>query len=215
MKMLGVQRIIAAGAVGSMKEDIHPLDLVFPDQFIDRTHHRIGTFFGEGIVAHVGLADPVCGALRSHLAGAAREAGARVHDGGTYVCIEGPQFSTRAESHLYRAWGASVIGMTNVQEARLAREAEICYATMALVTDYDCWHESEESVSVETIIDHLRRNASMARGVLGRALRTLASVGASCACQSALQNAIITDRAAIPEAARRRLALLVGKYLGE
>ena len=215
MKMLGVKRIIAAGAVGSMKEDIHPLDLVFPDQFIDRTHHRVATFFGDGIVAHVGLADPFCGVLRSHLAGVARDAGARVHDRGTYVCIEGPQFSTRAESHLYRSWNASVIGMTNMQEARLAREAEICYATMALVTDYDCWHETAESVSVETIIDYLRKNASMARNVVNRALRTLASVTETCACGSALQNAIITDRRAIPEAAKRRLALLVGKYLGE
>ena len=211
--MLGVKRIISAGAVGSMKEDIHPMDLVFPDQFIDRTHHRTGTFFGDGIVAHVGLADPFCPALRTHLVRVARDAGAKVHDRGTYVCIEGPQFSTRAESLLYRSWGCAVIGMTNMQEARLAREAEICYATMALVTDYDCWHETAESVSVETIIDYLRRNASMARKVVSGALRSMASLNQGCGCDSALANAIITDRKAIPEAQKRKLSLLVGKYL--
>jgi len=213
MKMLGVKRIIAAGAVGSMKEDIHPMDLVFPDQFIDRTHHRVATFFGDGVVAHVGLADPFCPVLRGHLARVAKEAGARVHERGTYICIEGPQFSTRAESHLYRSWGASVIGMTNMQEARLAREAEICYATMALVTDYDCWHETHESVTVETIIGYLTKNAAMARGVVGRSLRTMGSLTEPCGCGSALKNAIITDRRVIPEAARRRLDLLIGKYL--
>ncbi len=212
MKMLGVERIIAAGAVGSMKEEIHPTDLVFPDQFIDRTRHRISTFFGDGVVAHVAFADPICPHLRGHLSATARQAGARVHDGGAYLCMEGPQFSTRAESHLYRSWGVSVIGMTNLQEAKLAREAEICYATMALATDYDCWHVSEEAVTVEAVIGYLRRNAEMARQVIAGAVASMPDARA-CGCGQALANAIITDRKAIPEAARRRLGLLIGKYL--
>jgi 5'-methylthioadenosine phosphorylase len=212
MKMLGVERIIAAGAVGSMKEQIHPMDLVFPDQFIDRTRLRASTFFGDGIVAHVSFADPVCPDLKAGLVLAARRAGARVHEGGTYLCIEGPQFSTRAESELYRSWGASVIGMTNLQEAKLSREAEICYATMSLVTDYDCWHVSEEPVTVEAVLESLKSNAQMARRVLASALASLPS-GRRCACGTALSNAIITDRAAIPAAARGKLELLVGRYL--
>ena len=211
-KMLGVGRIIAAGAVGSLKEDVHPMDLVFPDQFIDRTRLRTSTFFGDGVVAHVGLADPVCAAMRETLAGAALTCGARVHDGGTYVCMEGPQFSTRAESHLYRSWGARVIGMTNLQEAKLAREAEICFVTMALVTDYDCWHETEESVAIETVLGYLRSNAAMARRVIASAVSSLPAER-SCGCGSALASAIITDRAAIPPATRKKLGLLVDKYL--
>jgi 5'-methylthioadenosine phosphorylase len=212
MKMLGVERIIAAGAVGSMKEEIHPTDLVFPDQFIDRTRLRVSTFFGGGVVAHVAFADPICGQLRGHVSATARRAGARVHDGGTYLCMEGPQFSTRAESHLYRSWGVSVIGMTNLQEAKLSREAEICYATMALATDYDCWHVSEEAVTVETVIGYLRRNADMARRVIAEAAASMPARDA-CGCGETLANALITDRRAIPAAARRRLRLLIGKYL--
>ncbi|HET6374265.1 MAG TPA: S-methyl-5'-thioadenosine phosphorylase [Candidatus Polarisedimenticolia bacterium] len=212
MKMLGVERIVSAGAVGSMKEEIHPTDLVFPDQFIDRTVGRVSTFFGDGLVAHVAFADPVCADLKARLAASARDEGARVHDGGSYVCIEGPQFSTRAESHLYRSWGVSVIGMTNLQEAKLAREAEICYATMALVTDYDCWHVSAESVNVATVLDYLRRNAEMARAVMGRTIASLPSAR-SCECGAALAAAIISDRAVIPQATREKLSLLVGKYL--
>lgn len=212
MKMLGVERILSAGAVGSMKEEIRPMDLVFPDQFIDRTSRRVSTFFGDGVVAHVAFADPICEELRSHLSATARAAGARVHDRGTYLCMEGPQFSTRAESHLYRSWGVSVIGMTHLQEAKLAREAEICYATMALVTDYDCWHVSEEDVTIEAVLGYLRANAETARRVIAEAVAALPA-GRGCSCGSALQNAIITDRSAIPPEARRRLDLLIGRYL--
>jgi len=212
MKMLGVERIVAAGAVGSMKEELHPTDLVFPDQFIDRTRQRISTFFSDGIVAHISMADPVCGALRRVLLESARSREARVHDGGTYLCMEGPQFSTRAESMLYRSWGVSVIGMTNLQEAKLAREAEICYATMALVTDYDCWHVSEEDVTVDVLLDYLRRNAEMARKVILEAVARMPAKR-ECPCGSALAGAVITDRSAIPAQARQRLDLLIGKYL--
>ncbi len=212
MKMLGVDRIISVSAVGSMKEEIHPMDLVFPDQFIDRTTKRAATFFGGGIVAHVGFADPVCGVLRAHLDAMARGTGAAVHSGGTYLNIEGPQFSTRAESNLYRSWGVSVIGMTNLTEAKLAREAEICYATMALVTDYDCWHVSQESVSVEAVLEYLRRNARTARRVIAAAVAEMPKER-SCGCGSALANAIITQPGAITTTARRRLGLIVRKYL--
>ena len=212
MKMLGVERIISAGAVGSMKEEIRPMDIVLPDQFFDRTTRRESTFFGGGIVAHVSLADPVCGDLRHVLSRAAAAAGARVHDGGTYLCMEGPQFSTRAESYVYRSWGVSVIGMTNLQEAKLAREAEICYATMALVTDYDCWHLSEEAVTVETVIGYLQKNALTARTVIKDAVAQMpASRG--CACGEALKNSIITQRSAISPSTLAKLDLLVGRYL--
>jgi len=211
MKSLGVERIISAGAVGSMKEHIAPMDLVFPDQFIDLTRRRVSTFFGDGVVAHVAFADPVCGQLAAHLASIARAQGATVHEGGAYVCIEGPQFSTRAESSLYRSWGVSVIGMTNVQEAKLAREAEICYATMALVTDYDCWHVSEEPVTVETVIGYLRRNAETARRVVAAAVSGMPARG--CACGEALKDALITDPAVIPAEARERLKLILGRRL--
>jgi 5'-methylthioadenosine phosphorylase len=211
-KMLGVQRIIAVGAVGSLQEEIHPTDLVFPDQFIDRTRHRVSTFFGDGLVAHVSLADPVCPAVRGTLVDSARASGARVHDGGTYVCMEGPQFSTRAESQVHRSWGATVIGMTNVQEAKLAREAEICFATAALVTDYDCWHQTEEAVTIDAVLGYLRSNAEMARKVIASAVASM-PVERTCGCGAALAEAIITDRSAIPRATRETLGLLVGRYL--
>jgi len=212
-KILGVETILSASAVGSMKEDVHPADILFPHQFIDRTRHRSDTFFGNGIVAHVSLADPICVEVAAAAAAAAREAGANVHEGGTYLCMEGPQFSTRAESFLYRSWGVDVIGMTNIQEAKLAREAEICYSTMALVTDYDCWHESEEAVTVEQILDVLRRNAKMANDVIRRVVPGLARRERTCPCGSALQWAIITDRTKIPREVRDDLAPIIGKYL--
>lgn len=212
MKMLGVDRIISAGAVGSMKEDIRPMDIVLPDQFFDRSTQRDSTFFGSGIVAHVSLADPVCGELRLLVLRIANAAGARVHDGGTYLCMEGPQFSTRAESHVYRSWGVSVIGMTNLQEAKLAREAEICYATMALVTDYDCWHQSEEAVTVDAVIGYLKKNAETARRVITGAIAAMPGAR-GCQCGDALKNSIITDRSAIPATTRAKLDLLVGRYL--
>jgi 5'-methylthioadenosine phosphorylase len=212
-KVLGVHTIISASAVGSMKESYHPTDIVFPDQFIDRTRHRPDTFFGNGIVGHITFADPICGGVASLTAAAAREAGARVHDGGVYVCIEGPQFSTRAESNLYRSWGVDVIGMTNLQEAKLAREAEICYATMALVTDYDCWHETAESVSVDQILGYLKKNAEVAQKILRVAVPRAVARKRDCACVSALQYAIITDPAQIPPEIKESLAPIIGKYL--
>jgi 5'-methylthioadenosine phosphorylase len=211
-KSMGVERIISVSAVGSLKEEIAPLDVVVPDQFIDRTRGRISTFFGGGIVAHVSFADPVCGDLSRALGEAAVETGTRVHHGGTYLCMEGPAFSTRAESHLYRSWGAAVIGMTNLQEAKLSREAEICYATLAMATDYDCWHHEEEAVTVEAVIARLRQNAETARKtILGTLPRLTAA--RTCPCATALRNTILTDPAAIPEEARRRLDLLVGRYV--
>ncbi len=213
MKSLGVEWLIAASAVGSLDQQIHPLDVVIPDQFIDRTRHRQDTFFGDGMVAHVSLADPFCGELAENLARAAGEAGARVHRGGTYLCMEGPQFSTRAESELYRGWGAKVIGMTNLQEARLAREAELCFATLALVTDYDCWKTDEEPVSVDAVIERLQRNAAVAEKALAGLARSLVDAERGCACGHALDSAIITAPAAIPPATRERLALLVERVL--
>jgi 5'-methylthioadenosine phosphorylase len=212
-KLLGVETILSASAVGSMKEEYAPTDLVFPDQFIDRTRHRPDTFFGDGIVGHVSFADPICTAVAHEMADVARGAGARVHLGGTYICIEGPQFSTRAESNLYRSWGVDVIGMTNLQEAKLAREAEICYATMALVTDYDCWHESEEAVTVEQVLGYLRSNAAMAQRVLRGAIPRVAARTRDCACATALQFAMITDPAHVPAERREALAPLIGKYV--
>lgn len=211
-KLLGVEAIISASAVGSLREELQPLDIVFPDQFIDRTFDRRATFFGNGIVAHVGLAHPVCESLRELTAAAAERAGARVHRGGTYVCMEGPQFSTLAESHLYRSWGAHVIGMTNLQEAKLAREAEICYATMALVTDYDCWHPDHDAVTVEMIIDHLTQNAKRAQQVVAEAVAAFGDRKA-CGCATALSTAIITRPEAIPERVKRELAPIIGKYV--
>ncbi|MDQ7006288.1 MAG: S-methyl-5'-thioadenosine phosphorylase [Acidobacteriota bacterium] len=214
MKSLGVEWLVAASAVGSLHEAIHPLDVVIPDQFIDRTRHRCDTFFGEGIVAHVSLADPFCADLARHLAGAARAAGARVHPGGTYLCMEGPQFSTRAESEVYRGWGAQVIGMTNLQEARLAREAELCFATLALVTDYDCWKTDEAPVSVEVVIERLQRNAALAERTLSALAGVLGQAPRQCGCGHALDSAIITAPASIPAAARERLGLIVERVLG-
>jgi len=213
-KLLGVERVLSASAVGSLKEDIAPLDIVIPDQLVDHTRRRPLTFFGDGIVAHVSLADPFCPDLRSHLLRAAPGLGARVHDGGGYLCIEGPQFSTRAESRIYRSWGMSVIGMTNATEARLAREAELCYATIALVTDFDVWHEEEEPVTVEMVVERLHKNARVARAMIQRVVAALPA-DRPCACGSALANAIITDPAVMRPEARERLRPLVGRYLKE
>jgi 5'-methylthioadenosine phosphorylase len=211
-KTLGVEYILSASAVGSLKEDIHPLDVVIPDQFIDRTRGRISTFFGNGLAAHVGFAHPFCSILSERIRKAGEATGASIHRGGTYVCMEGPQFSTLAESNLYRSWGGAVIGMTNLQEAKLAREAEICYSTMALVTDYDCWHEEEEDVTVEAIIENLRRNAETARKMVIETIKGL-PYERSCECAAALQYALITERDIIPEEVRRDLAPIIGKYL--
>jgi 5'-methylthioadenosine phosphorylase len=213
LKAAGVETILSASAVGSMKEHIHPTDLVFPLQFIDRTRHRPDTFFGNGIAAHVAFADPICAEVSKEMAVAARGVGANIHDGGTYLCMEGPQFSTRAESNLYRSWGVDVIGMTNLQEAKLAREAEICYATMALVTDYDCWHETEEAVSVETVIEYLNRNAATACAVIRQALPRVAGRQRTCPCATALQYAIITNPAKIGDEVKKRLETIIGKYV--
>jgi 5'-methylthioadenosine phosphorylase len=194
-----------------MKESYRPTDIVLPDQFIDRTHRRVATFFGDGCVAHVSLAHPVCPHLLEVLDRAARAKGARVHTGGTYLGMEGPQFSTKAESWLYRSWGVDVIGMTNVQEAKLCREAEICYATMALVTDYDCWHEDEQAVTVETILDVLRANAATANAVLAAAVSRI-DAARGCACRAALRDAVLTRREDVPEEAQARLSLLMERY---
>ncbi len=212
-KLLGVHTILSASAVGSMKEEYRPTDLVFPHQFIDRTRHRADTFFGNGIVAHVAFADPICAGVSFVMGEAAREAGAKVHMGGVYLCMEGPQFSTRAESNLYRTWGVDVIGMTNLTEAKLAREAEICYATMALVTDYDCWHPEHDDVDIHQILEYLRANAAMAQKTLELSIARAAKRERDCACTSALLYAIITAREAVPESAKRDLAPLIGKYI--
>jgi len=211
-KVLGVETILSASAVGSMKESYHPTDIVFPHQFIDRTRHRPDTFFGNGIVGHVTFADPICAGVSSLMSGVAREHGARVHEGGVYLCMEGPQFSTRAESSLYRSWGVDVIGMTNLQEAKLAREAEICYATMALVTDYDCWHAGHEAVSVEQVVGYLRANAEMAQKILRDSIPRAAARRRDCACPNALRYAIITDPKSIPAQVRKDLEPIIGKY---
>ncbi len=212
-KLLGVETIVSASAVGSLREQYAPTDIVFPDQFVDRTRHRPDTFFGGGVVAHVSFAHPICEPTRSVLAESSRTVGAVTHERGVYVCMEGPQFSTRAESMLYRSWRADVIGMTNLQEAKLAREAEICYATMALVTDYDAWHETEAPVSVETVVEYLRRNASTACAIVRQAVPLLAARARDCECASALRYAILTDKAAIPPERRAELDLLIGKYI--
>jgi 5'-methylthioadenosine phosphorylase len=215
MKMLGVERIISASAVGSLREELKPMDIVIPDQFFDRTRQRASTFFGNGIAAHVAFADPVCPDLCDTLEEAARAEveGVSVHRGGTYLCIEGPAFSTRAESEIYRAWGMSVIGMTNLQEAKLAREAEICYATIALVTDYDCWHPDHDSVTVEMVIDYLNRNSANAQRLIAGAVARLAGKDRSCQCGSSLRHAIITSPDEITPEAKERLRAIIGKYL--
>ena len=210
-KQLGVERILSLSAVGSLKEEHHPLDFVVPDQFIDRTRHRIDTFFGDGLVVHVGLAEPVCGEVAKVAVDACRRAGVNVKSGGTYLNMEGPQFSTKAESNLYRSWGLDVIGMTNLTEARLAREAELCYATVAMVTDYDCWHQTHDSVSVEQIVAVLLKNAEHACTVVREAVAAMPETR-SCKCASALKNAIITQKNTVPSATLDRLRLLVGKY---
>jgi len=212
MKKLGVDRIISVSAVGSLKPQIAPGHVVVPDQFIDRTSKRPSTFFGNGIVAHVSFADPLCKDLSAHLVNAAREEGAHVHAGGTYLCMEGPQFSTRAESNLYRQWGADVIGMTNLQEAKLAREAEICFGTLALATDYDCWNESAADVEIDHVLRILQQNVVLAQRTIGRVITAL-SDSRSCSCASALKNAIITERSQIPKKIRVNLKPIIGKYL--
>ncbi|GMV21554.1 MAG: purine nucleoside phosphorylase [Acidimicrobiia bacterium] len=211
-KLLGVEWLLSASAVGSLREDIKPLDLVVPDQFFDRTRGRVSTFFGDGIVAHVGFAHPFCSPLSAIMTSAARHVGATVHEGGTYVCMEGPQFSTKAESQFYRAQGWDVIGMTNLQEAKLAREAEICYSTLALVTDYDCWHPDHDSVTVEMIIANLTQNAKTAQQVIASAVEQL-PIARTCECARALATAIITRPSAMPETRKAVLRPLLGKYL--
>jgi len=211
-KVLGVEWILSASAVGSLREDIRPLDLVVPDQFYDRTRSRVSTFFGEGIAAHIGFAHPFCGALSGLLHESADAVGATVHRGGTYVCMEGPQFSTVAESRAYRSDGFDIIGMTNLQEAKLAREAEICYATLALVTDYDCWHPDHDAVTIDMVIATLTQNARTAQQVLARTVEHL-PIERTCECARALATAIITRPDAIPAAARRRLEPIIGRYL--
>lgn len=213
MKLLGVHTILSASAVGSMKEEYHPTDIVFPHQFIDRTRHRADTFFSNGIVAHVGFADPICAGVSFLMGEAARNAGATVHMGGVYVCMEGPQFSTRAESNLYRSWGADVIGMTNLTEAKLAREAEICYATMALVTDYDCWHPDHDDVTVDQILGYLRANSTMAQKILRMSIPAAVARKRDCECFHSLRYAIITDRDSIPPKVKEDLAPLIGNYV--
>jgi 5'-methylthioadenosine phosphorylase len=212
MKTMGVEYILSASAVGSLKEEYKPLDIVIPDQFIDRTKGRISTFFGRGLAAHVGFAHPFCRILSRIVSVGGQGAGAVVHTGGTYVCMEGPQFSTLAESKLYRSWGADIIGMTNLQEAKLAREAEICYSTIALVTDYDCWHPDHDSVTVDMVIANLVQNAKTAQRLIAKAVEELPFVR-SCECATALKYALITRPDAIPAQVRQNLAPLIGKYL--
>lgn len=214
MKKLGVERILSVSAVGSLKEEHKPTDFVIPDQFIDRTFLRVATFFGDGVVGHVAFGDPVCATVASTIEAACATAEVVGKNGGTYVCMEGPQFSTRAESNLYRSWGADVIGMTNLQEAKLAREAEICYATMAMVTDYDCWREGHDDVTVDQIVAVLNQNAANAAKVVRAAVAAMPK-DRSCACASALQYAILTNPAAIPTETRAKLDLLIGKYLNK
>ena len=212
MKRLGVEYILSASAVGSLKEEYKPLDIVIPDQFIDRTRGRVSTFFGRGLVAHIAFAHPFCKILSGVALSSGKAANAQIHEGGTYVCMEGPQFSTLAESKLYRSWGADIIGMTNLQEAKLAREAEICYTTIALVTDYDCWHPDHDSVTVEMIVANLTQNAKTAQQIIARAVDRL-PFERTCECATALKYALITRPEAVPEDTARDLAPIVGKYL--
>lgn len=214
MKRLGVERILSVSAVGSLKEDHKPTDFIVPDQFIDRTYRRISTFFGEGLVAHIAFADPICPEVANTVGEGCNQIGVVGKMGGTYVCIEGPQFSTKAESNLYRSWGADVIGMTNLQEAKLAREAEICYATMAMITDYDCWHPGHDAVTVEQVIQVLNTNSGNAARVIRQAVALMPKTR-QCKCGSALEHAIMTDPARIPPATRQKLSLLVDKYLNK
>jgi 5'-methylthioadenosine phosphorylase len=211
-KLLGVERILSASAVGSLKEEYPPLDVVIPDQFFDRTKARASTFFGRGLVVHISFAHPICPDLAQVAYVSAQSVGAQVHMGGTYVCMEGPQFSTLAESKVYKSWGMDVIGMTNLQEAKLAREAEICYTTIALVTDYDCWHPDHENVTVDMIVSNLTANAQMAKRLMAEAVGRVPAERA-CSCGSALSTAIITAPEAVPAELRRELAPLIGKYV--
>jgi 5'-methylthioadenosine phosphorylase len=211
-KQLGVERIISISAVGSLKEEHKPMEFVIPDQFFDRTRHRVDTFFGNGIVAHISFADPICPELTRVVEAACKKAGVVGKRGGTYVCMEGPQFSTKAESNVYRSWGMDVIGMTNLQEAKLSREAEICYSTAAMVTDYDCWHPGHDSVTVDQVVSVLMKNAENACAMVRETVAAMPKTR-SCKCGSALAHAIQTDRKAIPAAARKRLGLLLDKYL--
>lgn len=211
-KQLGVERIVSISAVGSLKEEHKPLEFVIPDQFFDRTRHRVDTFFGEGVVAHVAFADPICPEMAGVVEAACKNAGVKGKHGGTYLCMEGPQFSTKAESNLYRSWGMDVIGMTNLQEAKLAREAEICYVTVAMVTDYDCWHPQHDSVTVDQIVAVLLKNAENACNVVRETVAALPKER-SCKCGAALAHAIITERDKIPAATREKLKLILGKYL--
>ncbi len=211
LKLLGAERILSVSAVGSLKAEIAPLDIVLPDQFVDRTHGRISTFFGGGLVAHIAFEDPVCPDLLEQVYSASRKAGISAKKGGTYVCIEGPAFSTKAESNLYRSWSMDVIGMTNLQEAKLAREAEICYVTIALVTDYDCWHESHEAVSADMIIGNLQKNCLAAQAIIAQTAGDLAETR-NCRCGEALKYALITDKALVPAEMRSKLDCIVSKY---
>jgi 5'-methylthioadenosine phosphorylase len=211
-KALGVERILSLSAVGSLKEEHKPMDFVIPDQFVDRTRGRVSTFFGQGLVAHIGFSHPICPQLAKVAGAAAQESGVTAKSGGTYLCMEGPAFSTLAESELYRSWGMDVIGMTNLQEAKLAREAEICYVTIAMVTDYDCWHPDHEAVTVADIIANLTKNAANAAKVVAAAVQSMPETR-ECKCGSALKHALMTDPKLIPDATRKKLELLVGKYL--
>lgn len=212
-KLLGAERVISASAVGSMREDLPPLDIVIPDQFFDRTKGRVSTFFGRGLVAHVSFADPTCSVLGELLFTAGQSVGARMHLGGTYLCIEGPQFSTRAESRIYRSWGVDVIGMTNLQEAKLCREAEICYATLALVTDYDVWHETEQDVSVEAVVAILKQNAETAKAIIKATVASFPASREGCSCGNAMHDAIITARDIITADIPELLRPIIGKYV--
>ncbi len=214
MKLLGVESILSASAVGSLQEKYAPLDMVIPDQFFDRTRGRVkeSTFFGEGIVAHISFAHPVCGRLGDVLEQSCTVADVKAHRGGTYLCMEGPAFSTLAESNVYRSWGMDIIGMTNLQEAKLAREAEICYATLALVTDYDCWHPGHDAVSIETVVEYLNKNVRNAQMILREALKVMKDSDRSCKCGSALQHAIFTAPNLWPEATTKKLEAIIKKY---
>jgi 5'-methylthioadenosine phosphorylase len=212
LKKLGVEWILSASAVGSLKEELQPLDIVLPDQFYDRTKSRISTFFGDGVVVHVSFADPVCSLLAHVIQTAGQDVDIRIKRGGTYVCMEGPQFSTKAESNTYRSWGMDLIGMTNLQEAKLAREAEICYTTIALVTDYDCWHPQHDAVTVTEVIDNLKKNGENAQKIIRAAVKRL-PVERTCKCEHALQHAILTDLKKAPENTRAKLELLLKKYV--
>jgi 5'-methylthioadenosine phosphorylase len=213
MKSLGVERILSVSAVGSLKEAYAPLHMVIPDQFVDRTTQRKSTFFGRGLVAHVAFAHPFCGDLSKVMAASCAEAGATHHVGGAYVCIEGPHFSTLAESQLYRSWGMDIVGMTNLQEAKLAREAEICYSTLAMITDYDCWHPEHDTVTAEYIIGNLGKNSATAKAVLKAAVRRIVPGPRECECASALKFALVTAPDLVPERVKKELAPIIGKYI--